>query len=119
VARLPLLARVDLLLGRHVLLAAYAEVALDGTTAHRATIEFTKTRSAYAGVPAGQQSARQRKELANDAQLLAGSVPQGATLLIATLSGCHQGTATASATAVAVRGTVVAAWLSERQCRRT
>jgi len=75
VARLPLLAWVDLLLGRHVLFAAYAEVALDGTTAHRATIEFTKTRSAYAGVPAGQQSARQRKELANDAQLLAGSVP--------------------------------------------
>jgi len=53
VARLPLLAWIDLLLGRHVLLAAYAEVALDGTAAHRATVEFTKARSAYAGVPAG------------------------------------------------------------------
>lgn len=52
VARLPLLARVDLLLRRHVLLAAYAEVALDRAAAHRAPVELAEARGADAGVPA-------------------------------------------------------------------
>lgn len=54
VARLPLLTWIDLLLGRHILLAAYAEVALDGAATHRATVEFAEARGAYAGMPAWQ-----------------------------------------------------------------
>lgn len=52
VVRLTLLARVDLLLRRHVLLAAYAEVALDRAAAHRASIELAEARGANAGVSA-------------------------------------------------------------------
>lgn len=51
-ARLTLLARVDLLLWRHVLLAAYAEVALDRAAAHRAPVELAEARGANAGVSA-------------------------------------------------------------------
>lgn len=50
--RLTLLARVDLHLRRHVLLAAYAEVALDRAAAHRAPIELAEARGANAGVSA-------------------------------------------------------------------
>lgn len=53
VARLPLLAGVDLLLRGHVLLAAYAEVALDRAATHRTSVELAEARGADAGVPAG------------------------------------------------------------------
>lgn len=53
VTRLALLAGVHLLLRWHVLLAAYAEVALDRAATHRAPIEFAEARGADAGMPAG------------------------------------------------------------------
>lgn len=115
-ALLALLARVDLLLGRHVLLAAYAKVALDGAAAHRAPVELAEAGGADAGVSAGQERARQRKVLAHDAQLLARAVPQRTAVLVATLTGRHQGAAsTATAAAAAASSVVVVARLGERQ----
>lgn len=117
VAGLPLLARVDLLLRRHVLLAAYAEVALDRAAAHRAPVELAEARGADAGVPARQQGARQREVLADDAELLAGGVPERAALLVAALAGRHQGAAAAGAGAAA-GDVIVVARLGEREGRR-
>lgn len=117
VARLALLARVDLLIWRHVLLAAYAEVALDRAAAHRAAIELAEARGAYACVPAGQQGARQREVLAYHAQLFARGVPERTVLLIAPggpLAGSHQ-----AITAAAVGGAVVVARFSECQRAQT
>ena len=52
VAGLTLLARIDLLLWWHVLLAAYAKVALDRTAAHRAPVQLAEARGANTGMSA-------------------------------------------------------------------
>lgn len=52
VAGLTLLARVDLFLWWHVLLAAYAEVALDRAAAHRAPVQLAEARGANTSVSA-------------------------------------------------------------------
>lgn len=80
----PLLARVDVALGGHVLLAPDAEVALDRAAAHGAALELAEARGADAGVPAGQQRPGQREVLADDAQLLPGRVPEGALAVAGT-----------------------------------
>lgn len=78
----PLLARIDLFLRWHVLLAPDAEVALDGATTHGTSVEFAETGGTDARVPARQQCPGQWEILANYAQLLAGAVPQGALAAI-------------------------------------
>lgn len=79
---LALLARAELLLRRHVLLAPDAEVALDGAAAHGTAVELAEAGGADAGVPAGQQGPGQGEVLADDAELLAGGVPEGALGLV-------------------------------------
>lgn len=116
--RLALFARVDLLLRRHVLFAAYAEVALDGTAAHRTAVELAEARGANAGMPARQQGARQGKILAHHAQLLARAVPQGGAVRVArVLTGCYKGAAAAGSSTGTAVVVVVVAGFGECQCR--
>ena len=84
-----LFARVELLLRWHVFLAADAEVALDGAAAHGATVELAEAGGADAGMSAGQQSTGEREVLADDAELLAGAVPERA-FIVAGAAG-HEG----------------------------
>lgn len=73
-----LFARVHLLLRRHVLLAANAEVTFDRAAAHRTPVQLAEARGADARVSARQEGARQRKVLTDHAQLFTSAVPEGA-----------------------------------------
>lgn len=96
---LSLFARINVLLQRHVLFASDTKVTFYRTTAHRTTVQFSKTRRAYTSVPARQQSPRQWKVLTDHAQLFPSCVPKGTFAVAAT--GRYQGTSGTATGAVA------------------
>lgn len=70
---------------RQIVLGPHAEVTLDRAATHGTRVQFAEARRADARVPARQQGAGQRVELADDAQLLlsrAGQADQSATATV-------------------------------------